>query len=149
MQTASSACRTKTAGVRSVGHCRCRHPGVDMQIGSALICHHHGFFGARPCLLGSGHVPNIEAVEFIVRKLAPANARVVFLIVGAVALLCPGRFPPTCSLRPRRRRRQNVLLAVATWPESHAFRRRLEPQGSAYMAARLRITTPIGIRGMT
>ncbi len=65
------------------------------------------FFEGRTVavFLGSGHTPNIEAVEFIVREVAPANVRVVFLIIGAVGrILCrPGHSVERSSVRPRGR----------------------------------------------
>ncbi len=139
------------------GHCGIAviQNGVDMQIGSADadLSTITGFFEGRAVavFLGSGHIPNIEAVEFIVRELAPANERVVFLIVGAAAHYFARREVPSNVLLCGRVEDdvKNVLLAVA----DVAVNPMLSGGGSslkvpAYMAARLPvITTPIGIRG--
>ena len=129
--------------------------GVDMQPGSPVadLSVVAGFFERRPVavFLGSGHIPNIEAVNFIVRELAPASERVVFLIVGAAAHYFASREVPSNVLLCGRVEDdvKNVLLAVA----DVAVNPMLSGGGSslkvpAYMAARLPvITTPIGIRG--
>ena len=85
------------------------------------------------------------------RELAPANERVVFLIVGAAAHYFAGREVPSNVLLCGRVEDdvKNVLLAVA----DVAVNPMLSGGGSSlkvpdYMAARLPvITTPIGIRG--
>jgi len=139
------------------GHCGIAvvQNGVDMQVGSADadLSAITGFFEGRAVavFLGSGHLPNIEAVSFIVRELAPASARVVFLIVGAAAHYFASREVPSNVLLCGRVEDdvKNVLLAVA----DVAVNPMLSGGGSslkvpAYMAARLPvITTPIGIRG--
>ena len=129
--------------------------GVDMQIGSvdADLSTITGFFKGRAVavFLGSGHIPNIEAVEFVVRELAPANERVVFLVVGAAAHYFADREVPSNVLLCGRVEHdvKNVLLAVA----DVAVNPMLSGGGSSlkvpeYMAARLPvITTRIGIRG--
>ena len=121
------------------GHCGIAviQNGVDMQIGTADadLSAITGFFEGRAVavFLGSGHIPNVEAVEFIVRELAPANERVVFLIVGAAAHYFAGRDVPSNVLLCGRVEDdvKNVFVGRrGRGRESDAFRRRLEPQGS-------------------
>ncbi|MET0204722.1 MAG: glycosyltransferase, partial [Casimicrobiaceae bacterium] len=111
------------------------------------------FFEGRTVavFLGSGHMPNIEAVKFIVCEVAPANARVVFLIIGSSAEYFAGRDIPSNVLLCGRVEDdvKNVLLAVADL----AVNPMLAGGGSSlkvpeYMAAGLPvITTRIGVRG--
>ncbi len=138
------------------GHCGIAviQNGVDIQIGAeADLSAITGIFEGRAVavFLGSGHIPNIEAVEFILRELAPANERVVFLIVGAAAHYFASLDVPSNVLLCGRVEDdvKNVLLAVA----DVAVNPMLSGGGSSlkvpeYMAARLPvITTRIGIRG--
>ena len=69
----------------------------------------------RAVFMGSGHPPNAEAADFIVRTLAPALPDVGFDIVGSC--LKEGRYPPTCAGTGWSTTRPKIACwALPIWP---------------------------------
>lgn len=123
--------------------------GVSVQPGSAFSW--HGGTDARAIFAGSGHPPNVEAMEFIVSSLAPALPEISFVILGSV-----------CEYADRSRMPANVKLAgfvdeaaKREYLQSSAIA--LNPMSSGggsnlkvpeYFAAGVPVlSTPIGARG--
>jgi glycosyltransferase involved in cell wall biosynthesis len=101
--------------------------------------------------VGSGHFPNIEAVQFIVGELAPACENITFLIIGSAGHFFAGR-PTSANVLVCGPVEEDVKVALLAMADI-AVNPMLSGGGSSlkvpeYMAAGIPVvTTRLGVRG--